>query len=176
MYCDIVLILLSQLWKLLLPDWVSTHSQETMVYHVRHFCLHIIMFQSCPQLILWKLESLTIIILLCLLYFMMCLLFHIHPSAICNIVLLSALKSLKASYLPFWLRLIHCTLLKIDHFGLKKKKTSPVYLFWLLLHNFLFFLFHLINLPSWFSFPFLASFFFSFLRIVSLFVSPSLFG
>lgn len=121
MYCDIVLILLSQLWKLLLPDWVSTHSQETMVYHIHHFCLHIIMFQSFPQLILWKLESLTIIILLCLLYFMMCLLFHIHPSAICNIVLLSALKSLKASYLPFWLRLIHCTLLKIDHFGLKKK-------------------------------------------------------
>ena len=100
-YCYIVLILLSQSWKLLLPDWVSTHSQETMVYHIHHFCLHIIMFRSFPQLILWKLESLTVIILLCLLYFTMCLLFHIHPSAICNIVLLSALKSLKASYLPF---------------------------------------------------------------------------
>lgn len=50
MYCDIVLILLSQLWKLLLPDWVSTYSQETMVYHIHHFCLHIIMFQSFPPI------------------------------------------------------------------------------------------------------------------------------
>ena len=50
MYCAIVLILLSQLWKLLLPDWVSTHSQETMVYHIHHFCLHIIMFQSFPPI------------------------------------------------------------------------------------------------------------------------------
>ena len=95
-------------------SWLSLHphSQETMAYHIHHVCLHVIMFQRFPRLIQWKLESLIIIILLCLLYFLMCLLILVHPAVVCNIVLLSALKFLKASCLPFWLRLIHCTLSK----------------------------------------------------------------
>lgn len=123
------------------------------------------------QLILWKLESLIIIILLCLLYFLMCLLINVRPAAVCSMVLLLAVLSLKASFLPFWLRLIHCTLLK--SIILDQKKIYTIYSFWLLLHDFTFF--QSIN-AKLVAYPFLASFLllFSFLRTVYLFLSPIL--
>lgn len=105
--------------------------------------------------------------------FLMCLLVHVRPAVVCDIVLLSALFVFKSLVSPILTKIDSLYVVEIDHFGLKK--IYPVYLFWLLLHNIIFF--QLINLPSWLLFPFWlllsCSFLFKELSI-SLFLLPSL--
>lgn len=52
--------------------------------------------------------------------FLMCLLVHVRPAVVCDIVLLSALFVFKSLVSPILTKIDSLYVVEIDHFGLKK--------------------------------------------------------